>query len=133
MAQLLGLAKQSPDTIVQGSPALSLQGSQSDNKVGSRMGNATKIVLQLPISDPDLLPSFVEACVRDGVELIAIVGEGCREIEDIIDELIVGDGSVERRLSINTSSHPGETVDDAIEFASISRGERSQAVELVKL
>ncbi len=57
------------------------------------------MVLQLPISNPDLLPSFIETCIRDGVALIAIVGEGCRDMEDIIDELIVGDGSDQSRFS----------------------------------
>ena len=39
------------------------------------MTYARKIVLQLPISNPSLLEPSVEACLRDGVTLIAIVGE----------------------------------------------------------
>jgi hypothetical protein len=57
------------------------------------MTHASKLVLQLPVSDPDLLDSFVENCPRDGVSLIAIVGKGASKIDDIIDELVVGDGS----------------------------------------
>jgi hypothetical protein len=97
------------------------------------MGYAAKIVLQLPISNPDLLPSFVETCIRDGVTLIAIVGEGCRKTEDIIDELIVGDGSDKSRFCVSTTSHPGETVEEVMEFASVLEPEGAQAVELVRL
>ena len=75
----------------------------------------------------------MEACVRDGVALIAIVGEGCRKTENIIDELIVGDGSNDSRFSVITSSHPGETVEEVMEFASVFAPEGAQAVELVRL
>lgn len=43
------------------------------------MSYAPKIILQLPLSDPELLAPFVEACIRDKVGLIAVVGEGCSE------------------------------------------------------
>jgi hypothetical protein len=94
------------------------------------MGYAPKIVLQLPLSSPGLLPSFVEACLRDGVALIAIVGEGCGEMEEMIDELIVGDGLDGRRFIV-TSSHEGESVAEAMQFAEIF--DADGAVELVKL
>jgi hypothetical protein len=97
------------------------------------MTYAPKIVLQLPLSDPELLTPFVEACVRDGVTLIAVVGEGCRKVEDMIDELIVGDGSDESRFSIATTSHPGETLEEVMEFASILTVDRTKEVELVRL
>ncbi len=75
-----------------------------------------KIVLELPLSDEGLLPAFVETCLARNVSLIAVVGEGCRRIEDEIDALIVGDGSDDSRF-ITTSSHPGETLDQVVEFA----------------
>ncbi|UPK07981.1 hypothetical protein IVB05_10985 [Bradyrhizobium sp. 170] len=96
------------------------------------MSYAAKIVLQLPLSNPDVLEPFVEACIRDGVTLIAIVGEGCRKTEDIIDELVVGDGSDESRF-ICTTSHPGETAEEVIEFASTFNSWEAQSVELVRL
>jgi hypothetical protein len=97
------------------------------------MGYAPKIVLQLPLSDPDLLPPFVEACIRDGVALIAIVGDGCGEIEEMIDELVVGDGSDKSRFSVSTTSHPGEAIEEVMEFASVFDAKGDQGVELVKL
>jgi len=96
------------------------------------MGHAARIVLQLPLSNPDLLPPFVEACIRDGVALIAIVGEGCAEIEERIDQLIVGDGSDRSRFVV-TSSHPGETIEEVMQFASIFDAGGDRAIELVKL
>ena len=77
-----------------------------------------KIVLELPISDEALLAAFVEECLARNVSLIAVRGEGCERIEDEIDGLIVGDGSDDSRF-ITTSSHPGETLDQVIEFATV--------------
>ncbi|MBN8989778.1 MAG: hypothetical protein J0H42_16115 [Rhizobiales bacterium] len=96
------------------------------------MTYAKKIVLQLPLSSLDALDVFVEECVRDGVSLIAIVGENASKIDDIIDELVVGDGSDSSR-QIVTSFHPNETVDEVLEFARNFQREEGQAVQLVKL
>lgn len=90
---------------------------------------ARKVVLHLPIVTPDALGPFVEQCLRDRVALIAIVGEDAREIEDLIDELIVGDGSDVSRF-IATTEHHDESVDAVTAFAaSLGPGE----VELVRL
>ena len=75
-----------------------------------------KIVLALPISDEAALATFVEQCIARNVSLIAVHGEGCEQIEDEIDWLIVGDGTDDSRF-ITTSSHPGETLEEALEFA----------------
>jgi hypothetical protein len=93
------------------------------------MSHSKGIVLQVPISNTDLLPPFVEACIRDGVDLIAIVGEGASGTEELIDELIVGDGSDKTRLLVVTSSHPGETVEEVVAFASTLKAD----VSLVRL
>src|SRR3954468_10709469 len=57
------------------------------------MAYAPKLVLELPLTDEQALPPFVEACLRDSVSLIAVVGEGASRVEDMIDELVVADGS----------------------------------------
>jgi hypothetical protein len=75
-----------------------------------------KVVLCLPLSDEALLAPFVEDCLADSVSLIAVHGEGCEQIEDQIDWLIVGEGADESRY-ITTSSHPGETLEEVLEFA----------------
>jgi hypothetical protein len=96
------------------------------------MSYAPKIVLQLPLSNPDLLEPFVEACIRDGVTLIAIVGEGASKVDDIVDELVVGDASDSSRFII-TTFHPDETLDEVMEFARMWERDLGQPVELVRL
>jgi hypothetical protein len=80
------------------------------------MTYAPKIVLQLPLANPDSLEPFVEACLRDSVDLIAIVGEGASKMDDLIDEIVVGDASDQSRFLV-TSFHEDETVEDVLEFA----------------
>jgi hypothetical protein len=104
----------------------------NDIKRTTNMTYAPKIVLELPVSNPELLQPFVEACLRDGVDLIAIVGEGASRMDDLIDEIVVGDGS-DRNRFINTTFHADETVDEVLEFARSWKEELGQAVQLVKL
>ena len=80
------------------------------------MPYSPKLVLHTPPPDSPALEDFVEACIRDKVALICIVGEHCQLVEDIIDELVNGDGSDETRY-ITTTSHPNETLGDVIAFA----------------
>jgi hypothetical protein len=79
------------------------------------MPHPRKIVLHCPRGYDPRLNTLVEDFIRDGVRLIAVVGEDCERIEDIIDELVVGDGS--RDYDLLTSSHPGEPLAAAIAFA----------------
>lgn len=48
--------------------------------------------------------------------LVCVVGDDCQRVEDVIDELIVGDGSDETR-SLITTSHPDESLKAVREFA----------------
>jgi hypothetical protein len=91
-----------------------------------------KVVLMLPVRNPERLALFVEKCLIDGVELIAVVGDGCVEIEDQIDNLIVGDGSDLARF-ITTSSHPNEPLADALNMAEVWFTDGENRVELVSL
>jgi hypothetical protein len=76
---------------------------------------AAKIILHAPLADPARLKSFVEACLADGVALIAIVGDDADQLEDLIDEIVVGDGSDQRRF-IATTSHRDESLDEVLDF-----------------
>lgn len=96
------------------------------------MASSPKIVLQLPMSDPALLPGFVERCIAESVCLIAVVGDGCEAIEDEIGWLIVGDGTQDGRF-IATTSHPGEALADAVEFATIYGGLKHETPVVVRL
>ena len=96
------------------------------------MTYAAVVVLQLPLLDRARMEPFVEACIRDKVGLIAIVGHGCERIEDDTDAIIVGDGCDESRFIV-TSSHPGETLEEVWEFASHWPEGREGSIQLVRL
>lgn len=80
------------------------------------MSYAQRLVLHAPPWDCPALEAFVEACIRDKVVLVCVVGCDCRKVEDVIDELVVGDGSDPTRF-LNTTSHPNEHIDLVEEFA----------------
>ena len=77
---------------------------------------AKRLILHVSSLDAGWLDRFVACCLRDEVVLVCVIGDGRREIEDFIDELLVGDATVERRTII-TTSHPGETVEQVKDFA----------------
>jgi len=83
---------------------------------------ASKIVLCAPLQNDEALKPFVEDCLRDKVELIAVVGDGCRSIELRIDQIIFGDGSDPARTII-TTSHPDLAIEDVVKFATNCFGE----------
>lgn len=77
-----------------------------------------RIVLHSPVSDHAALADFVEQCLRDGVQIIAIAGEGADALELEVDLLVVGDGTDDDRFLV-TSAHPGESLEEVLEFASL--------------
>lgn len=83
------------------------------------MAYSRRLILHAPPWDAQSLVDFVEDCIRDGVVLICVVGEDCKRVEDVIDELVVGDGNDPRRF-INTTSHPDGLV-EARELADMWR------------
>ena len=70
--------------------------------------------------------------MRDGVAFVGVVGRDCARIEDIIDELVVGDGTCEPYWLL-TSSHPDETVADAVEFAESLTGEYAGEIHIIEV
>ncbi len=80
------------------------------------MAFGRKIVLHCSRGVPENMASLAEQFVTDGVVFVATVGPGCSIAEDIIDEVAVSHGSPERNF-ILTSSHEGESLEDAVEFA----------------
>ncbi len=96
------------------------------------MPYARKIVLHCPRGYRMELDALVEEFIADGVAFVGVVGEDCSRIEDIIDELVVGDGSNMTRF-ILTSSHPRESIADALEFAHALTGDHAGEVQLVEL
>jgi hypothetical protein len=96
------------------------------------MSLARKLILHVPVSNEALLEGFVEQCLKDGVSLLAVFGLGCARIEDIIDEIVVGDGSDEDRF-LCTTSHPDESFTDVLNLVSTWEFERGDPVEEIRL
>lgn len=93
---------------------------------------APKLILHSPVSDQRLLDDFVEQCLRDEVSLLAITGPGCSHLEEVIDEIVVGDGSDANRF-LCTSSHPNDDFDTVLNMVQTWDAERGTAVEEVRL
>jgi hypothetical protein len=93
---------------------------------------ARKIILHSPLSDEQLLGVFIENCLRDEVSLIAVIGPDCERVEEMIDWIVVGDGSEADRY-VTTSSHPDEPLGDVIEFVQCWESERSDPYQEVQL
>jgi hypothetical protein len=96
------------------------------------MALANKIILHSPVKDESRLAAFVEQCLVDGVSLLAIFGPGCEELAEIIDWLVVGDGSNPGRF-LCTTSHPREPFDDVLNMVQTWESERGDPVEQVQL
>lgn len=93
---------------------------------------ARKIILHSPVSDERLLDAFVEQCLRDDVSLIAVVGPGCARLEDVIDWIVVGDGSDPARF-VCTTSHPDEPFDDVVNMVECWELERGDPYQEVRM
>ena len=39
------------------------------------------------------MDALIESLIRDGVKFVGVVGDDCEKIEDIIDEMVVGEGN----------------------------------------
>jgi hypothetical protein len=91
-----------------------------------------KIVLNCPNGIPDSIDARLDQFVADGVNFVAVVGPACREIEDMVDDASIAAGSPDQNF-ILTSSHPDESVSEAIEFAERLTGEYEGPVQLVEL
>ncbi|MFD1883118.1 hypothetical protein [Paracoccus pacificus] len=68
----------------------------------------------------------------DGASLVAIVGPDCQKIEDLIDEIVVGDGSSDARF-LCTTSHPGETLEEVVYFVQQWERDADGAVRQIRL
>ena len=80
------------------------------------MQYAQRIILHAPPWHSPKLEAFVEKCIQDKVVLVCVVGNDCARVEDVIDELVVGDGSDDSRF-LNTTSHPNASIAEVQAFA----------------
>jgi hypothetical protein len=96
------------------------------------MPYARKVVLHCPRGYRMELEPLVEQFVRDGVKFVGVVGKDCATVEDHVDWIVLGEGSDGSRF-ILTSSHPDQSVTEALEFARSLTGEYEGEVQLVEL
>jgi hypothetical protein len=90
--------------------------------VNRNVAYGKKIVLNCRSGLRPNLEELVETFIRDGVIFVGVVGVDASRVEDIIDEIVVGDGSDSERF-ILTSSHENESLNEAVEFARSLTGE----------
>ena len=57
------------------------------------MAYPKKIVLNCPHGASSTLTPLVEEFIRDGVMFVGVVGKDCSLVEDLIDKIVVGDGT----------------------------------------
>lgn len=80
------------------------------------MATSRKIVLHARDGYRPGLDGLVIEWMRTGVAYVGVVGKDASRIEDIIDELCVGDASAP--CFMLTAAHgPNETVEDAVSLA----------------
>jgi hypothetical protein len=96
------------------------------------MPHLSKIVLHCPNGEPPGLDALVETFLKDGVIFVGVVGKDASRIEDIIDEIVVGDGSDDTRTLL-TSSHERQTLEQALNFAQMLTGEFAGDVQVVEV
>lgn len=95
------------------------------------MAYGPKLVLHCRNGYQFRLDAMVEEFIKDGVKFVGVVGKDCSKVEDIIDQLVVGDGA--RDYDLLTSSHEGKSIDDAVQFARSLTGEFFGDVQVVEL
>ena len=96
------------------------------------MQSPPKIVLHCPTGYRTELQALVDEWMRAGVRYVGVVGEEASQVEDMIDELCVGDGSAPYFML--TAFHaPPASLGDAIEFAEQLGEEQGGAVQVIVL
>ena len=80
---------------------------------------ATKVVLNSTSGYSDKHDPLLLSLIDSKVLLFCVVGKDCELWHDIMDEMFVGNGDVERDFHMMTTWHNDETLDDVVEFAEI--------------
>ncbi|WP_266170295.1 hypothetical protein [Dyella subtropica] len=74
--------------------------------------------------------ALVESWIQAGVAYVGVIGKDAAKLEDVIDELCVGDG--ENSYFILTASHPNESLLKAVEYAEYLKSEHAGPVQIVE-
>jgi hypothetical protein len=74
--------------------------------------------------------ALVAEWIKEGVVFLGIVGVDAAKLEDVADDVAVGDGSDPYFLL--TTSHPDESLADAVEFAEMLTGGHAGPVQVLE-
>jgi len=95
------------------------------------MAYGRKIVLHCRSGYRPELNALIEEFMKDGVTYVGVVGEDAARVEDIIDELCIGNGL--KPYNMLTASHDkDESVEDAVKLAQSLSQEFAGEVEIVE-
>ena len=73
---------------------------------------------------------MVNGWIKAQVAYVGVVGKDAAKLEDVIDELCVGDGT--NPYFMLTASHPNESLSAAVAFAESLKGEHAGPVRVVE-
>lgn len=76
-----------------------------------------KVVLQTTVDRDGTHDRFLESLITEGVQLLCVVGKDRERWHDVMDEIIVGEGSESRDHSIITTWHVDEALQEVVDFA----------------
>jgi hypothetical protein len=91
-----------------------------------------KIVLHSLRGPRPALDALVADWIRAGVTYVGVVGVEASLLEDLIDELCVGDGTAPPYFMLTASHGPEETLKDAIALAEQLSGSYAGPVSVVE-
>ena len=74
--------------------------------------------------------ALVQSWIGNGVNYVGVVGVDASKLEDIVDELCIGDGK--EPYFMLTASHEGETLSEAVALANQLTGEYAGPVQVVE-
>jgi len=75
---------------------------------------------------------LLRSLIARKIELFCAVGCECELWEDVMDALVVGPTG-EGTWHVTTTSHPGETVAQAVEFAEIFQLDEPTDIEIIEV
>jgi len=94
------------------------------------MALARKIILKSTQGYRPELDALVQQFIAEGVKFVAVLGVDASRVEDIIDEICVGDGSEPYELL--TSCHESETLDEVNRFSDSLSGEFAGEAQIIE-
>lgn len=79
--------------------------------------NTKKVILHSINGYNKKYDALLQNLIDEKILLFCTVGKDCELWHDVMDELIVGDGTTDSDFDIITTWHKGESLDEVIQFA----------------